>query len=258
MARKRVTLKDIAKEAGVSIATVSYVLSERKDQKISDAKRKKILQLANLYHYVKNPSASSLALGRRNLVSLLFPEASCLLEKANDFIVSERLSLAFLERGYQTAIEASKLMPTGHGSDAIIAFGFDKSRFQEVGDNIFVPLIAVDSIIDLWLFNEVNDDYDSLERGVLMSLPLRSSSYRDYLSSRFELRVVSDEAEAIDTARNNPGLYVRDPALMSLLQREGIAFRDIDAFRAAKLEGIVETTIASINEEGDSAHLKVK
>ena len=38
---KKVTIRDVAKEAGVSVATVSYIMNDRKDVKISSETRKK-------------------------------------------------------------------------------------------------------------------------------------------------------------------------------------------------------------------------
>ncbi|RTZ46372.1 LacI family transcriptional regulator [Chryseobacterium arthrosphaerae] len=42
---KRSSIKDIAKLAGVSVATVSYVLNRKEGQRISEETRKKILKL---------------------------------------------------------------------------------------------------------------------------------------------------------------------------------------------------------------------
>ncbi len=41
MPQKRINMKDIAKEANVSVATVSYVLNKRKDQSIAATTKKK-------------------------------------------------------------------------------------------------------------------------------------------------------------------------------------------------------------------------
>lgn len=48
---KKVTVRDVAREAGVSVATVSYIMNNRTDMKISEETRKKVLQIANLLNY---------------------------------------------------------------------------------------------------------------------------------------------------------------------------------------------------------------
>ena len=53
-----VTIKDIAKKTGVSVATVSYALNN--NGSISDAMRKKILSVAEEMHYIPNRNAQFL------------------------------------------------------------------------------------------------------------------------------------------------------------------------------------------------------
>ena len=52
--KNNITIKDVAREAGVSVATVSYVINERNDKRISDKTRKKVLQVINLLGYTPN------------------------------------------------------------------------------------------------------------------------------------------------------------------------------------------------------------
>lgn len=72
MANKKVTIRDVAKEAGVSVATVSYVVNGRTDLKISDETRKRVLQVINLLNYSPNQAAKALASKRKNQVGLPF------------------------------------------------------------------------------------------------------------------------------------------------------------------------------------------
>ena len=65
------TIYDVAKEAGVSIGTVSYVINKSKQvkpqtvQRVEDAMRK--------LNYLPSASAKALALGRTDVVSLIYP-----------------------------------------------------------------------------------------------------------------------------------------------------------------------------------------
>lgn len=65
MAKKKVTIKDVAREAGVSTAAVSYVMNNRTDVRISDETRKKILQVINLLDYTPNQAARSLVANKK-------------------------------------------------------------------------------------------------------------------------------------------------------------------------------------------------
>ena len=57
---KKVTIKDVAEAAGVCKATVSYVLNDRKDQKISEETKKKVWQVVNMLGYRPNAFAQNM------------------------------------------------------------------------------------------------------------------------------------------------------------------------------------------------------
>lgn len=64
------TLKDVAERAGVSTATVSYVLNDRKD-KVSPAMAKKVRKVAKEMNYQPNMMAKALRSSRSNLIGVI-------------------------------------------------------------------------------------------------------------------------------------------------------------------------------------------
>ena len=58
--KKSVTAKDIAKLCGVSQATVSYIINNRSDQKISSETRRKVMETIEALHYYPNASARNM------------------------------------------------------------------------------------------------------------------------------------------------------------------------------------------------------
>src|ERR1700687_4067647 len=66
------TMKDIARDLGVSVVTVSKVLRNHSD--ISEQTRKRVLQRMKEVNYQPNPAARTLVTGRTNLIGLIVPD----------------------------------------------------------------------------------------------------------------------------------------------------------------------------------------
>jgi DNA-binding LacI/PurR family transcriptional regulator len=64
---------DVAREAGVSRATVSYVLNDRRDVRVSEDTRRRVLDVARRLGYSGSPAARALRTGRGDVVLLLIP-----------------------------------------------------------------------------------------------------------------------------------------------------------------------------------------
>lgn len=75
MGRPRVTIKDIARETGLSITAISLVLNDRPN-KISSASRQLIRDTARRLHYAPNPMARSLAGQGTKFIGQIVPDIS--------------------------------------------------------------------------------------------------------------------------------------------------------------------------------------
>lgn len=67
------TTADVAREAGVSRATVSYVLNDRRDVRVGEDTRRRVLEIARRLGYSGSPAARALRTGRGDVVLLLIP-----------------------------------------------------------------------------------------------------------------------------------------------------------------------------------------
>ncbi|WP_395656549.1 LacI family DNA-binding transcriptional regulator [Nocardioides sp.] len=74
MPKNAPTSTDVAREAGVSRATVSYVLNGRSDVRITDATREQVLSAARRLGYQPSPAARALRVGRGDVVLFLLPD----------------------------------------------------------------------------------------------------------------------------------------------------------------------------------------
>lgn len=78
-----ITIKDVAREAGVSISTVSRVINNSKP--VSSEIRQRVLEVIKETGYVPNPVARSLVTKRSQIIGVIVPDIS-------DFFIGELLS----------------------------------------------------------------------------------------------------------------------------------------------------------------------
>src|SRR5215207_8632702 len=72
--RRRATSADVARAAGVSRTTVSFVLNGTPNQVISEATRRRVHEAANRLNYVPSAAALTLQSGSSRIVLCLFPD----------------------------------------------------------------------------------------------------------------------------------------------------------------------------------------
>ena len=95
----RITSTDVAREAGVSPSTVSFVLNDTRGQTIPEETRRRVLEAAKRLDYRPRASARSLAAGHSDVVLLALPglpisaNLSRFIEQLAAALAEQRLSL---------------------------------------------------------------------------------------------------------------------------------------------------------------------
>ena len=115
MARSRPTSTDVARLAGVSRTTVSFVLNERDDMAISAATRNRVLDAANALGYQPNASARQLAGGASLTIGLVLRQEPA--QVASDALLPQTVQgLGDAARGadYQVLVESLPPTPGGY------------------------------------------------------------------------------------------------------------------------------------------------
>ena len=145
--KKRVTLHDVADAAGVSIATVSYVLNGQGS--VSEEVRREVKRAAKKLGYRQNRAARAMKVGRSNILGLVIPNIE------NPFFAT--LAQAVLKesqtREYQVFFvdtegshKSEKKAMQGliaQGVDGIIVFPIDDSQLR-ISGNTEVPVVVLD------------------------------------------------------------------------------------------------------------------
>lgn len=204
--KNNITIKDVAREAGVSVATVSYVINERSDKRISDKTRKKVLQVINLLGYVPNQSAKALATSKSGMIALYVSPDFSVLKNAEQLHFINFFSSFLHEKNYDLIYLSNTYTEKFDHADAILCYDISSEYFHQIGDNNFAPLLALDCMINDPLFFQINSDYKKIaheadtyfkqENYTLLLLDTPNQERKEYLEPLFaHILYVKDVAD---------------------------------------------------------------
>lgn len=165
---KKVTIRDIARMADVSVATVSYVLNNNENEKIPDETRNKILNIANELNYVPNLTARSLVKRKSGLIGIVVVrdyenEGPWKKSFYSEFV--NELERLLSDEGYHILISnidssRPKLdIILERELDGVFIIDVNKEFFYSISNRFTVPIIVIDSYIDDLIFQKLVPDF---------------------------------------------------------------------------------------------------
>lgn len=214
-APKKVTIRDVAKVAGFSIATVSYVLNGRKDQTIPEETKKKVFQVANLLGYTPNYFVKKLASdGSSTIVIKCADYTGAPLKQAEFFYVLDRFARYLKSCGYNLAYLPDVSEITFSHVDAVLCFDMTEEQFHAISENNYIPVLAVNCLVgQQWLFYQIVMDYEKLKSTAAQRFqapftyvsirPENPEIRQSILASFPDVVFVSDASDFIDAVRDD-------------------------------------------------------
>ena len=152
---KRMTIREIADLAGVSIATVSRVLNGRDD--VADETRDAVRRVIREHGYTANRNARGLSAGRTGLVGVLVPLVfpayfAEILAGAAEALYEQEMRVVLSPTQHEHAREVSlldRLMHGGATDGALIVLPGESSEELERALDAGYPFVVVDPLMPL-------------------------------------------------------------------------------------------------------------
>lgn len=169
--KQRPTIRDVAAVAGVSVATVSYVLNGKK--KVSEQTKAVVLDVIRQLEYVPDLNARGLSVKDTKLIGVVVPqtEPGSTLMFRNNFYSEILGSIEYHARqhGYHVLISATDVtadyldLIRERNLDGVIIIGTYQNEFFEQLGQLDVPVVMVDSYCRYDGFHQVriDDQYSS-------------------------------------------------------------------------------------------------
>ncbi|WMJ78932.1 MULTISPECIES: LacI family DNA-binding transcriptional regulator [unclassified Sedimentibacter] len=209
----KITIKEIAKEAGVSIATVSMILNN-KDKSITDATRTRVLDAVKKYNYIPNAMAGSLVTQKTHTVGLILPDITNpffpgVARGAEDKANESGYSIIFCNTDDKLEVEEKHIetLTKKMADGIIIAHSSNSEKMSGILERCKVPVILIDrdfyskNICGKVLVNNLEGAYNGV-------VHLINKGYKKiaYLSGSLKTRTARDRLAGYRKALCDNGL----------------------------------------------------
>lgn len=166
MAKNKTTMRDIAKECGVSLATVSYVINHSEKEKIKHETRIKVLEAAKRLNYIP-PAGKSLAHQKSNLAGIImnFHQHSTTSKKMLSYDLAMELQTQLSVLGYDTIVATSKSLEeeadiiAKRSLDAVFIIDMNSDKLHQLTRKYYVPILFLDCEINDDIFYKIYPNY---------------------------------------------------------------------------------------------------
>jgi LacI family transcriptional regulator len=226
MSKQRANIKDVARESGVSLTTVSLVLNGN-DQRISDATRTRVREAINKLGYTPSRLARGLPNRRANTLAILLP---ALHNAFADVYFGELISGIYevaAERGFRIMLEVARRsyvekkeylrLLDDCSVDGILFLGSTEehtwlSDFHE-SDR---PLVVVNNHFQRWNLHHVMCDYQQAGQLAADALVERGHQRIGHVSGPGTMvRSVAELTEAFVSRLDEHGVRISDSMIIS-------------------------------------------
>ncbi len=152
---RRATIRDVAERAGVSTATVSFVLNDNPNESISDAVKSRVLGAARELSYHANAAAAGLARKRiRNIGIVFYKDDDSMTNHFYSFVVQgavkeavERnynLLFSYVESTYKSFEDLPKMVREKNAEGVLFMRRIHPNMIRDIGA-LSIPVVLVDT-----------------------------------------------------------------------------------------------------------------
>jgi LacI family repressor for deo operon, udp, cdd, tsx, nupC, and nupG len=172
----RPTIRDVAERAGVSTATVSFVLNDNPNEAISPRVRQRVWEVARALNYQASAAASGLKRKRtRNVALIFYKEDDAIANQFYSFVVQGaileaiendyNLLFSYIEGTYTGFDDLPKIIREKNAEGVLFVRHTDPKMIKDI-QSLGIPIVAVDNQP---LIESINSTQIDNQRGGLLA-----------------------------------------------------------------------------------------